>query len=89
MVDRDSGAGSISLAEDKNVVDSHEKVANDSRCEHPLGEEIPHGLGSLGVRNYQGALSTREIWLNKFGKVIEWFNYSTLTLGTISHLAAA
>jgi hypothetical protein len=31
MVDRDSGAGSISLAEDKNVVDSHEKVANDSK----------------------------------------------------------
>jgi hypothetical protein len=65
------------------------KLLTIQKCEHPLGEEVPNGLGSLGVRNYQGALSTREIWLNKFGKVIEWFNYSTLTLGTISHLAAA
>ena len=57
MVDRDSGAGSISLAEDKKAVGSHEKVADDSSCERP----ILNWLGSLGVRNYQGALSTRQI----------------------------
>jgi hypothetical protein len=54
MVDRDNGAGSISLAEDKNVVDSHEKVANDSRRERPLGEEIPMGLAVLAFVTIKG-----------------------------------
>jgi hypothetical protein len=48
------------------------KLLTIQKCEHPLGEEVPNGLGSLGVRNYQGALSTRQIRLNNFSKVIEW-----------------
>jgi hypothetical protein len=72
MVDRDSGAGSISLANDKKLLAVTKKLLTIQRCERPLGEEVPNWLGSLGVRNYQGVLSTRQIRLTSLGKVIEW-----------------